>query len=161
MLGPCALRVIIAHAWTVKVSVLFHSSSSLTALGNWNTGLTQDAVVLTSSEKRERKWWGSDRHYAGGEARNYISGFEGSQAVSPRLLVEVNAFFMTLERLYYCEIWSTIGRAAYEALSTTWDLGTKSASALGSRETTRNLDRVGRSQDLADGNCFLASSLDI
>jgi hypothetical protein len=37
-------------------------------------------------------------------------------------------------------------------------LGTSSAFALGSRKTTENLDRVGRSQDLPDTNWLLASS---
>jgi hypothetical protein len=46
----------------------------------------------------------------------------------------------------------TIGRAACEARSATWNLGTNSAFALGSRKTTENLDRVGRSQDLPDAN---------
>jgi hypothetical protein len=52
----------------------------------------------------------------------------------------------------------TIGRAACEACSTTWNLGTNSAFALGSRKTTENLDRVGRSQDLPDANRLLVSS---
>jgi hypothetical protein len=38
------------------------------------------------------------------------------------------------------------------------NLGTNSASALGPRKSTENLDRVGRSQDLPDGNWLLASS---
>jgi hypothetical protein len=42
----------------------------------------------------------------------------------------------------------TNGRAACEASSATWNLGTNSVFALGSRKTTENLDRVGRSQDL-------------
>jgi hypothetical protein len=46
----------------------------------------------------------------------------------------------------------TIWRAACEACSATWNLGTNSASALGSRKTTKNLNRVGRSQDLPDAN---------
>jgi hypothetical protein len=36
-----------------------------------------------------------------------------------------------------------MGRAACEACSATWSLGTNSAFALGSRKTTENLDRVG------------------
>jgi hypothetical protein len=44
------------------------------------------------------------------------------------------------------------GRAACEACSATWNLGTNSAFALGSRKTTENLDRVGRWQDLPDAN---------
>jgi hypothetical protein len=46
----------------------------------------------------------------------------------------------------------TIGRAAWEACSATWNLGTNSAFALGPRKTTENLDRIGRSQDLPDAN---------
>jgi hypothetical protein len=46
----------------------------------------------------------------------------------------------------------TNGRAACEAYSATWNLGTNSAFALGSRKITRNLVRVGRSQDLPDAN---------
>jgi hypothetical protein len=37
-------------------------------------------------------------------------------------------------------------------------LGTNTAFALGSRQTTENLDRVGRSQDLPDANRLLANS---
>jgi hypothetical protein len=44
----------------------------------------------------------------------------------------------------------TIGRAAWEACSATWDLGTNSAFSLVPRKTTENLDGVGRSQDLPD-----------
>jgi hypothetical protein len=65
---------------------------------------------------------------------------------------------MTFEGLHYSEILSNIGRAACEACSATWDLGTNSAFALGPRKPTENLDRVGRSQDLADANRLLASS---
>jgi hypothetical protein len=46
----------------------------------------------------------------------------------------------------------TIGRAAWEACSATWNLGTNSAFALGPRNTTENLDRVGRPHDLSDVN---------
>jgi hypothetical protein len=80
-------------------------------------------------------------------------------------------FLNPLEGPHYSEIWSNIwrttlgrnfyfttGRAACEARSATWNLGTKSASALGPRKTTENLDRVGRSQDLPDANWLLASS---
>jgi hypothetical protein len=52
----------------------------------------------------------------------------------------------------------TNGRAAWEACSATWNLGTDSAFALGPRTTTKNLDRVGRSQDLPNANWLLASS---
>jgi hypothetical protein len=45
------------------------------------------------------------------------------------------------------------GRAACEACSATWNLGTSSAFALGPRKTTENLGRVGRSQDLPDADC--------
>jgi hypothetical protein len=45
-----------------------------------------------------------------------------------------------------CDV--TIGRAAYEACSATWNLGTYSAFALGSRKTTESMARVDRSQDL-------------
>jgi hypothetical protein len=38
--------------------------------------------------------------------------------------------------------------AACEVCRTTWNLGTKSAFALGMKKTTENLDRVGRWQDL-------------
>jgi hypothetical protein len=76
------------------------------------------------------------------------------------LLVEVMHmiginFYMTLEELHFGEILAnmrrailgrnfdvTNGRAACEACSATWNLGTKSAFALGSRKTTENLDRV-------------------
>jgi hypothetical protein len=80
-------------------------------------------------------------------------------------------FYVMLEGLQCSEIWSniarailgrnfgvTIWRAAWEACSATWNLGTNSAFALGSRKTTENLDRVGRSQDLPDANWLLASS---
>jgi hypothetical protein len=53
----------------------------------------------------------------------------------------------------------TIGRAAREACSAMWNLGTNSAFALGPRKTTENLDWVGRLQDLPDANWLLASSL--
>jgi hypothetical protein len=46
----------------------------------------------------------------------------------------------------------TIGRAAWEACSATWILGTNSAFALGQRKTTENSDQVGRPQDLLDAN---------
>jgi hypothetical protein len=52
----------------------------------------------------------------------------------------------------------TVGRAACEACSATWNLGTNSAFALWPRKTTENLNRVGRSQDLPDANWLLASS---
>jgi hypothetical protein len=46
----------------------------------------------------------------------------------------------------------TNGKAACEACSSTWNLGINSAFALGSRKTTENLDRIGRSQELPDAN---------
>jgi hypothetical protein len=49
-------------------------------------------------------------------------------------------------------------RAACEACNAAWNLGTNSTFALGSRKTTENLDRLGRSQDLPDANWLLASS---
>jgi hypothetical protein len=52
----------------------------------------------------------------------------------------------------------TIGRAACEACSATWNLGTNSAFALGPRKTMENLDRDGRSHDLPDANWLLTSS---
>jgi hypothetical protein len=53
----------------------------------------------------------------------------------------------------YGEIFNVAtGKAAWEAYSATWNLGTNSAFALGTRKTTENLDRVGRSQDLPDAN---------
>jgi hypothetical protein len=61
--------------------------------------------------------------------------------------------------IHYCEIfYVTIGRAACEACSATWNLGTNSAFALWPRKTTEKLDRVGWSQDLPDANWLLASS---
>jgi hypothetical protein len=52
----------------------------------------------------------------------------------------------------------TIGGAAWEACSATWNLDTSSAFALGQRKTMENLDRVGLSQDFPDANWLLASS---
>jgi hypothetical protein len=46
----------------------------------------------------------------------------------------------------------TIGRAAHEACSATWNLYTNSTFALGPSKTTGNLVRVGRSQNLPDAN---------
>jgi hypothetical protein len=46
----------------------------------------------------------------------------------------------------------TIGRAASEACSATWNLGTNTAFDLGPRKAKENLVRVGRSQDLPDAN---------
>jgi hypothetical protein len=69
-------------------------------------------------------------------------------------MIGINVY-MTLERLHYGEILTNIGRAilgrkfdvtngraAYEASSKTWNLGTNSAFVLGLRKTTENLDRV-------------------
>jgi hypothetical protein len=44
----------------------------------------------------------------------------------------------------------TLGGATCEARSATFNLGTNSAFALGSRKTTENLDRDGRSQNLPE-----------
>jgi hypothetical protein len=52
----------------------------------------------------------------------------------------------------------TIGRAAWEACSAMWNLGTNSVFALGPRKTTENLVQVGRSHDPPDANQLLASS---
>jgi hypothetical protein len=60
----------------------------------------------------------------------------------------------TLGRNFYVNI----GRAAWEACSATWNLGTNSAFALGPRKITENLDRVGWSQDLPNAYWLLASS---
>jgi hypothetical protein len=49
---------------------------------------------------------------------------------------------------------ATVGKAAWEACSATWNLGNKSAFALGPKKTTDNLDRVGRSQDLPNATDF-------
>jgi hypothetical protein len=80
-------------------------------------------------------------------------------------------FNITPEGLHYCENWTDIGRAtlgwnfdvtsgraACEARRQRGILCTNSAFAPGSRKTTENLDRVGRSQDLPDANWLLASS---
>jgi hypothetical protein len=42
----------------------------------------------------------------------------------------------------------SVGKAAWEACSATWKVGTNSAFAQGLRKTTENLSREGRSQDL-------------
>jgi hypothetical protein len=68
-------------------------------------------------------------------------------------------FYMTLEGLHNGVILTNIGRTACESSSATWNSGTNSAFALGSRKTTENLDRVCRSQDLLDADCHLARSL--
>jgi hypothetical protein len=51
-----------------------------------------------------------------------------------------------------------IRKAAWEACSATWNLGTNSAFALGPRKTTENLVQIGRSQDLPNADWLLASS---
>jgi hypothetical protein len=69
-------------------------------------------------------------------------------------------FKLTLGGVHSGEIFNvTIRRAACEACSPTWNLGTDSAFALGPRKTTENLDRVGRSQNLPDANWLLVSNL--
>jgi hypothetical protein len=68
-------------------------------------------------------------------------------------------FYIILGRAAFGEIWIliwgavlgrnfdvNIGRAAWEACSATWNLGTNTTFALGPRKTTENLDRFGRSQ---------------
>jgi hypothetical protein len=52
----------------------------------------------------------------------------------------------------------TIGRAAWEACSASWNLCTNSAFALRPMKTTENFDRFGRSQDHPDANWLLANS---
>lgn len=47
------------------------------------------AYVLEREKRRERKSGGPETHCMGGMARSYISGFECSQSVPPRVLVEV------------------------------------------------------------------------
>jgi hypothetical protein len=49
-------------------------------------------------------------------------------------------------------------RAACEACSSKWNLGTSSEFALGRRKTTENLNGFGQSQDLPNANSLLASS---
>jgi hypothetical protein len=74
-------------------------------------------------------------------------------------------FYMALEELHYSEILTNIrrailglnfgvtnGKSACEACIARWNLGTNSAFARRSRETTENLDRDGRSQDLPDAD---------
>jgi hypothetical protein len=53
--------------------------------------LTTAEYQLKQTEKK-KKWGGSERHYIWGEARNYISGFEGSQAVPVRPSGTSNAY---------------------------------------------------------------------
>jgi hypothetical protein len=72
---------------------------------------------------------------------------------SVRLGVESTLENPILEGLNYGKIFNgTIGRAACEACSATWNLGNNSAFALEPRKTTEYLDQVGRSQDLPDAN---------
>jgi hypothetical protein len=51
----------------------------------------------------------------------------------------------------------TIGKAAWEACSATWNVGTNSEFAPGPRKTTEDPDQFGRSRDLQDANWLLAS----
>jgi hypothetical protein len=53
----------------------------------------------------------------------------------------------------------TVGWAACEACSATWNLGTNSAFALGPRKITLNLEQVGRSQDLPDISSYYSVNL--
>jgi hypothetical protein len=72
-----------------------------------------------------------------------ISLFDSYRVIQPKVKVT----------LVHGEIFNvTIGRAAWEACSATWNLGTNSAFALGSKKTTGNLDRVGWSQELPVAN---------
>jgi hypothetical protein len=57
---------------------------------------------------------------------------------------------VTLVKGEICNI--IIGRAAWEACSAMWNLGTNTAFVLGPRKTMENLDRVGWSQNLPDAN---------
>jgi hypothetical protein len=66
-------------------------------------------------------------------------------------MIGINVY-MTLEGLQYGKVGTKIERAACEARSATWNLGTNPEFALGSRKTTANLDRAGWSQDLPDAN---------
>jgi hypothetical protein len=85
----------------------------------------------------------------------FIIGFEGSQAlpVCPSGkckhltgTIEVQFFFFCVGGITGCvrakHFKITIGTAACEAYRATWNLGTNSAFALGSRKTTENLFRV-------------------
>jgi hypothetical protein len=74
-------------------------------------------------------------HLMGG-GRNYISGFEGSQAVPACPSGRGNAYDCNY---FLCDA----GRAACEACSATWDFGTNSVFALGPRKPTESLDRFG------------------
>jgi hypothetical protein len=113
----------------------------------------------------------------GGEARNDISSFDGSQAMPtcPSDIGNANnrnwCFYTTLERLHYSGILTNIrrailernfdvtnGRAACEAGSATRNLVSNSAFALRARKPTESLDRIGRSQELPDANRLLSNS---
>jgi hypothetical protein len=59
-----------------------------------------------------------------------------NRAIQPKVKV-------TLVQDEICDV--TIGRAAWEACSATWDLGTNSVFGLGPRKTTENLNLVGQS----------------
>jgi hypothetical protein len=50
--------------------------------------------IRKKERKKERKWRGTERHYifGGRGVRNYISDFEGSQAVPARLSGTGNAY---------------------------------------------------------------------
>jgi hypothetical protein len=64
---------------------------------------------------------GSERHCIWGEARKYISGFEGNAYDRNKTFYDVGRAI--LERNFGV----TIGRAACEASSAMWNLGTNSA----------------------------------
>jgi hypothetical protein len=85
-------------------------------------------------------------------------------------MIGINAY-MTPEGLRNSEILTNIGiailggnfdvtsgRVACETCSATWNLGTNLAFSIGSRNTTENLDRVYRSQDLPDADRLPARS---
>jgi hypothetical protein len=66
---------------------------------------------------------------------------------------------MILEVLHYSEILILpLGGLHVKQAMRRGNFGINSASDLGSRKTTENLDRVGRSQDLPDANWLPASS---
>jgi hypothetical protein len=83
-----------------------------------------------------------------------------NRVIQPKVKVKSQSY-VTIERNFNVTNWRptlgrnfnvTIGRAAWEACSATWNLGTSSALVLGPRKTTENLERVRRSQDLPDAN---------
>jgi hypothetical protein len=73
-------------------------------------------------------------------------GYRRAVHVFERILIRHLEGYIRAKLLMYV----IIRRAACEACSATWTLGTNSAFALGPRKATENLDRAGRSQDLPD-----------